>query len=129
MLVLLSIEIPFLFRHLELAIVLFAIGQGEVDHVAPGVVEISDVAVGGPQIPVIHRSAGGIGDLYLDLPEVLCENHRERVAVDGGLDGRAFVQASIGGVFNYNNGGFPFVFFHVSCSGHVVCIAKCRREN
>jgi len=80
-------------RHLELAVVLVPVGQGEGHDVAAGVVDIDDVAVGGPDVPVIHGAARGIGDLDLHIAEVLGEDHRQRVPVDGGLDGGAFGNA------------------------------------
>jgi hypothetical protein len=40
-------------------------------------------------VAVAYRTARGAGDVDLYVTEVLGERHREDVAVDGGLDGRA----------------------------------------
>ena len=89
-------------RHLELAVVLVAVGQGEGHDVAAGVVKVGDVAVGGPDVPVIHGAARGIGDLDLHIAEVLGENHRQLVPVDGGLDSGGFGYSLNFGFINSN---------------------------
>ena len=75
-------------RHLELAVVLVAVPEGDGDHVVTRVGDVGDVAVGGPDVAVAYRTARGGGDVNLDVAEVLGERHREDVAVDGGVDGR-----------------------------------------
>ena len=79
-----------LIRHLELAVVFVAVFEGDGDQVAARVIDIGDVAVGGPDVAVTYRAARGGGDVDLDVPEVLKERHREGVAVDGGQDGVGF---------------------------------------
>ena len=82
-------------RHLELAVVLVAVGEGDGDHVASSAGDVGGEAVGRPNGGVIDPVAQGGGDLDLDRPEVLGEGHREGMAVNIGQDGRAF-----GGVVN-----------------------------
>ena len=76
-----------LIRHLELAVVLVAVLEGDGDHVAARVVNVGDVAVGSPNVAVTYRTTRSGGDVDLNVAEVLGERHREGVAVDGGQDG------------------------------------------
>ena len=81
--------------NLELAIVLVAFWQGEGDYVAAGVIDVDAVTVGGEHLEHLDTVAVVIGDVDLDHSEVLGEDHRQPVAIKGGLDGRAPVRAAV----------------------------------
>ena len=92
-----------LFRHRKLAIILVTVGELERDDVVAGVGNVKDYAVWR-----IGRHAGnGIArnrrNINSHLSEVFGENHGERVAVDGGLDGGAFGDTLNVGLFNEND--------------------------
>ena len=74
-------------RHVELAVVLVAVGEGDGDHVAACAGEVGGEAVGGPNGGVVDPIAHGGGDIDLDCSEVLGEGYREGMAVDIGQDG------------------------------------------
>ena len=76
-----------LVRHLEFAVVLVAVGEGDRDNVLARVDDLGYEGVGGPDMTVIDRAAGRGGDLDLDVAQVLCEGHRKEMAVDVSLDG------------------------------------------
>ena len=79
-----------LIRHLELAVILVAVGQGEVDDVAARVGDVEVHAVGGGDGCGVNFVAVGGGYLNRHLAKVLQEDNGKDVTVDGGLDGVAF---------------------------------------
>ena len=76
--------------HLELAVVLVAVFEGDGDHVTARVGDVGKIAAWGEETAVIDRTTRCGGDLNLDIAQVLGESHRKQVAVDGGIDGRSF---------------------------------------
>ena len=93
----------FLIRHLELAVVLVAVGEGEGDYVASRVGDVEHHAVGRWGADEVHRQACGGGDVDGDLAKVLGEGHREEMAVDGGNDGVGFGFLMNSSFHNANN--------------------------
>ena len=73
-----------LIRHLELAVVLIAVGEGDGDHVTACAGEVGGKAIGRPNRGVFYPVAQGGGDIDLDRPEVLGEGYCEGMAVDIG---------------------------------------------
>ena len=116
-------------RHLELPIIHVVVGEGEGDYVTARVGDVEVHAVGRVDGVVIHRGARRGGDVDGHLAEVLGEDHREDVAVDGGLDAFASIHATIDCFSNYNNwDSFTFLIFGNSRPCHTVGVAECRRK-
>ena len=102
----------FLVRHFKLSVVLIAVPEGDGDDVVARVGDVGDVAVGSPDVAVIDRATRSSGDLDLNIAEILKEGHREGVAVDGGIDGRASWSVFYPGLFNKDMA----VSIHYNCT-------------
>ena len=89
--------------YLKLTIVFVTIGQGESYDVASGVGDVEDYAVGRWGGLVLRVTAKGSFYLDLDLAKVLQEDHSKGVAINGGLNGKAFVWCTDRSVFFYFN--------------------------
>ena len=78
----------FLIRHRELAVVLVAVGEGEVYDVIARLRDVDDQAVGRRRCFVAEKQTVGSGNHHCHLADVLREGNGQRVAVNGSMDGR-----------------------------------------
>ena len=90
-------------RHLELAVIDIAVGQGEGDDITPRAGDVNDHAVGRGSRLGLHLAATCQRNLNRHLAEVFKKDDGKRVAVNGGINGRCFGDALGLGYFN-NNG-------------------------
>ena len=91
-----------LIRHLELAVILITVWQGEGDNVTPRAGDVNVYASGRwggfyPDFVVV-----GIGNYDVDLAKIFQEDYSKIMAVDGGLDGRALGHSLDIALFNLN---------------------------
>jgi len=69
--------------------VALAVAEGDLDGVEAGR-KVGVVAVWGVHVGQVNKAAAGVGHLDVDRAEVLGEDHRERMAVDCGVDRSCF---------------------------------------
>ena len=79
-----------LIRHLELPVVLVAVGEGEGNNITTRIGDVEVHAVGGGEGVVVHRDTRRGGDVDGHFAEVLGEDNGKHVTGDGGLNGGFF---------------------------------------